>query len=102
MTGNVGQADYAYANAFLDEFCDYRNRLEVSGQRHGKTIVINWPYWSEGGMTIDERKLGWLKENMGLEPMRAADGLAAFDRIAATQGGQWLRRFGGKDRFYAS
>src|SRR5262249_2342419 len=35
--GNVGQADYATANGFMDQFAAYRNGQVASGQRHGRT-----------------------------------------------------------------
>ncbi|MCP5007584.1 MAG: SDR family NAD(P)-dependent oxidoreductase, partial [Planctomycetes bacterium] len=51
--GNIGQADYATANAFMDRFASYRNKLVESKERKGHTISINWPLWKEGGMGID-------------------------------------------------
>lgn len=53
ITGNVGQADYAAANGFMDAFAEYRNRLSANSLRQGKTISINWPLWEEGGMKVD-------------------------------------------------
>jgi polyketide synthase PksN len=51
--GNVGQADYAAGNAFMDAYARYRNRLVMAGQRHGQTLSIDWPLWLEGGMQVD-------------------------------------------------
>ena len=51
--GNVGQADYACGNAFLDAYAMHRQSLVGRGQRHGRTLSINWPMWKEGGMSID-------------------------------------------------
>lgn len=48
--GNVGQADYAYANAFLDEFAVVREGLCARGARHGRTVSVGWPAWAGGGM----------------------------------------------------
>ncbi|SDD51981.1 polyketide synthase PksJ/polyketide synthase PksN [Paenibacillus sp. CF095] len=48
--GNVGQADYAYANSFLNSFAKYRENLQIRNKRSGKTISINWPYWEERGV----------------------------------------------------
>lgn len=52
VMGNVGQADYSTANAFMDAFAQYRHAL-VGTQRSGKTLSINWPLWEDGGMSID-------------------------------------------------
>ena len=38
--GNVGQADYAAANAFMGQFAAYRNAQVAAGQRHGRTRSI--------------------------------------------------------------
>jgi len=51
--GNIGQADYATANAFMDAYAKYRNHLVASKQRYGQTLSINWPLWQEGGMRVD-------------------------------------------------
>ena len=51
--GNVGQADYAMANAYMDQFAAYRNDLAASGQRQGHALSIQWPLWQDGGMAID-------------------------------------------------
>lgn len=51
--GNMGQADYASANGFMDQFSAYRNQLINGKQRQGQTRAINWPLWQEGGMSID-------------------------------------------------
>ena len=51
--GNPGQADYASANAFMDAFAHYRNTLVRESQRWGRTLLINWPLWREGGMRVD-------------------------------------------------
>ena len=53
VTGNVGQCDYAFANAYLDAFVAARGALHARGQRPGKSLSINWPLWKEGGMRLD-------------------------------------------------
>jgi FkbH-like protein len=55
VTGNVGQCDYAYANAFMDHFARLREAKREQGQRFGKTLAVNWPLWKDGGMTIDRQ-----------------------------------------------
>lgn len=79
VLGNVGQTDYAYANGFMDYYVKKRERLVQEKKRHGHSISINWPYWLEGGMTIDEKTIEWLKENRGLYPLTNQHGIEAFE-----------------------
>src|SRR5262249_45933790 len=51
--GNMGQADYAAANAYLDAFAHTRRVQVLAGQRQGTTVSINWPLWEAGGMQIE-------------------------------------------------
>ena len=51
--GNVGQADYAAANAFLDCYAAYRNEQVRRGERRGQTLALDWPLWRDGGMQVD-------------------------------------------------
>lgn len=78
VLGSPGQVDYSLANAFMDEYAVYRNRMAAAGLRHGKTIAIHWPLWKEGGMQIPEENLRHLWETTGMAPMDSADGLAAL------------------------
>src|SRR5690606_16548632 len=78
--GNLGQADYAAANGFMDGFAAYRNGLVAKGERRGTTLSINWPLWQSGGMYIEESSWNRLREALGVQLMRAATGLQAFYR----------------------
>lgn len=78
VTGNVGQADYALANSFLDNFAVYRNRLVAGGKRFGKTISINWPFWKEGGIALDDNFIAAMKKKSGMTPLDKETGMKAF------------------------
>ena len=52
VIGNVGQADYAAGNGFMDAYACYRNELVREGQRKGNTLSIDWPLWTVGGMKV--------------------------------------------------
>ena len=80
VMGNVGQADYASANGFMDQFAAYRNRLVAEGQRHGRTRSINWPLWQDGGMRLDAASQALFQKTTGLQPMETSNGMRAFHR----------------------
>ncbi|HET8773434.1 MAG TPA: SDR family NAD(P)-dependent oxidoreductase [Thermoanaerobaculia bacterium] len=88
--GNLGQADYATANGFMDQFAAYRNRQVAAKERHGRTRSINWPLWQSGGMGIDAAGLEILRQTTGMEPLQTATGLQAFHRSVALPDDQLL------------
>lgn len=76
--GNVGQCDYSYANAFIDFFAEYREDLRRNNKRAGKTIAMNWSYWSEGGMSMNETSRDMTMRSHGLSPISTQQGIKAF------------------------
>lgn len=76
--GNIGQSDYATANAFMDVYAKYRNSLTVAQERKGRTLSINWPLWKEGGMAVDAQTEKLLMQSMGIIPMGSATGIEAL------------------------
>lgn len=83
VIGNVGQGDYALANAFLDEFTGWRNRQTAAGHRHGRTLAVNWPLWRNGGMQIDPQREQLMVEHTGIEPLSDHGGLELLRRALA-------------------
>ncbi|MFB1482194.1 SDR family NAD(P)-dependent oxidoreductase [Corallococcus sp. RDP092CA] len=88
ITGNVGQGDYAFANAFLDAFAEEREAMRVRGERHGRTVSFNWPLWAEGGMRVDASTLRFMERRGGLTPLPTALGLSVFEAGLAQEGCQ--------------
>ncbi|WP_341849651.1 type I polyketide synthase [Thermoflavimicrobium dichotomicum] len=82
--GNVGQADYAVANAFLDAYAKYRNSLVASRQRQGKTLSINWPLWKEGGMQVDHETEKMMRQTTGMTAMQTSTGIQALYQALAS------------------
>ncbi|MFZ7916636.1 SDR family NAD(P)-dependent oxidoreductase [Bacillus velezensis] len=78
VLGNVGQADYAAGNAFMDAYAAYRQSLTENGLRHGKTIAFNWTLWKDGGMQAGDETERMMKKAFGMVPLQKASGLAAF------------------------
>ncbi|WP_176560069.1 SDR family NAD(P)-dependent oxidoreductase [Brevibacillus dissolubilis] len=75
--GNPGQSDYAAANGFMDAYSAYRDELVLIGQRHGKTLSVNWPLWAEGGMRVDQETEELIRAQ-GLIPLGTREGIEAF------------------------
>jgi polyketide synthase PksN len=76
--GNVGQSDYAAANAFMDVYAGYRNTLVALEQRHGRTVAINWPLWQDGGMRMSEQAVQRMERELGLTALSTRVGIDAL------------------------
>ncbi|MGY4996982.1 SDR family NAD(P)-dependent oxidoreductase [Streptomyces sp. 900105245] len=77
-TGNLGQSDYAYANAFQLDFAESRERLRDLGERSGRTVAIGWPLWEDGGMDVDDATRRLFAQLWSMVPLRTDTGLAVF------------------------
>jgi acyl transferase domain-containing protein/tryptophanase/acyl carrier protein len=84
VTGNPGQSDYGFANAFMDSFAAERERLRAAGARSGKSLSVNWSLWADGGMKPDEQTELALKKTLGMRPLSVETGLDAFVRGLAS------------------
>ncbi|WP_276750643.1 type I polyketide synthase [Chlorogloeopsis fritschii] len=81
LTGNIGQGDYAAANAFLDAYAAYLRPSRPA-------FSINWGPWSNVGMlkaVADERI-----QAMGLEAIAPEEGQQLFDLALRQNSGQWV------------
>jgi polyketide synthase PksN len=85
--GNVGQADYACANAFLDRYIEYRNDLAKRGQRQGHSLSVDWPLWAEGGMRVSDVHLRAMHRE-GYAELPSTEGVAALYRAYASGASQ--------------
>ncbi len=81
--GNLGQVDYAYANAYLNGFAETRERLRAQGLRNGRTVAIAWPLWRDGGMRVDEATLRLYARRWDMLPMTTETGLRVFCQALA-------------------
>jgi len=82
ILGDFGYCDYAIANRFQMAYAGYRNRLQSHGRRQGKTVVINWPLWLEGGMGLSnlENTKTYLKSS-GQRFLETGEGTALFEQL---------------------
>ena len=68
--GNVGQANYASANSFLDSLAQYRRSQGLVGQS------IQWGPWAEVGMSVG---LEAQQQLVGLQQLTVAEGLDVLE-----------------------
>lgn len=80
--GNAGQCDYAYGNAFMDAYAQWREDLREKNKRHGKTISINWPLWEAGGMNLPDGERKQQLAASGWVPLTTAEGLKIWEMVA--------------------
>lgn len=69
VIGNVGQTDYAYANAYLNYFASRRNQKVKDGECYGYTKSIIWPFITDGGMCLESKYLQKMKVDLGILPL---------------------------------
>ncbi|MGY2288359.1 SDR family NAD(P)-dependent oxidoreductase [Pseudomonas sp. SDO528_S397] len=101
VTGNVGQADYAAANAFLDGFAHARNAQVSRGERRGHTLAVDWSLWAEGRMRPDAATQERLWTQRGVRPLSTAVALSALHSALAQGASQVLVAEGDLDRALA-
>ncbi|AGK51518.1 enoyl-CoA hydratase/isomerase family protein [Burkholderia thailandensis MSMB121] len=80
--GNVGQSDYAAANAYLAAYAERRHAAVESGRARGRSLCIHWPLW-DGGMAAAMADAERLHRATGMRPMDAALGVEALRRALA-------------------
>lgn len=68
--GGIGQADYAYANGFMDSLMVQCFDANLSC----RYLSINWPLWRDGGMKADKRLV------------EMAEGTSMFNMLESHQG----------------
>ncbi|HEX2924645.1 MAG TPA: SDR family NAD(P)-dependent oxidoreductase, partial [Ruminiclostridium sp.] len=84
IIGDFGACDYAVGNRFQMAYAAYRTKQFEQGRKKGRTFVINWPLWKEGGMGVgDEDNTRMYLKSSGQRSLETEEGLAIFDRIMA-------------------
>uniref|UniRef100_UPI001F58368C SDR family NAD(P)-dependent oxidoreductase n=1 Tax=Bacillus cereus group sp. BfR-BA-01441 TaxID=2920348 RepID=UPI001F58368C len=100
VMGNLGQADYASANNFMDSYTTYRNQALGLDRVKNKILSINWPFWNEGGMKLDEQTKQKMRNELGITAMESNYGLQAFYQAVATGENQIVVLHGDLKKIY--
>ncbi|PSU35484.1 SDR family NAD(P)-dependent oxidoreductase [Photobacterium lutimaris] len=100
FSGNVGQADYSYANRFQNAYCEYREQLREKGQRVGKTVAINWPLWEEGGMQTSAETQEYFVKSTGMQALSTESGLKSLELALNSDESHLIVVEGDRDKIY--
>ncbi|NVB40696.1 SDR family NAD(P)-dependent oxidoreductase [Pseudenhygromyxa sp. WMMC2535] len=84
VRGNPGQADYAYANAFMDAFVRRRERQRLTGERSGRSLAIQWPQWDGPGMRLAP-EVRELMASLGMHELPFAAGVEALELLLRSE-----------------
>lgn len=96
--GNVAQADYAMANAYLDAFAHRRAEQVLRGERQGRSLSIDWPLWEDGGMKVDAAVQDRARRLFGMSALPGPMGLAVLHQALARDAAQLVVLAGDTDR----
>ncbi|MGA8164524.1 MAG: SDR family NAD(P)-dependent oxidoreductase, partial [Waddliaceae bacterium] len=101
ILGDFGACDYAVGNRFEMAYAHYRSALKVQGERSGKAIVINWPFWKEGGMQVGtSEQADFYLRSSGQQYLTTAEGFKIFEKILCQQQTQHLVLIGEPSRVH--
>ena len=79
--GDYGSGSYATGNRFMDSYITLRARLVTKGERKGKSLSINWPYWEDGGMHLSKEEATVYFDYLGMKAIKNTTGLKIFEHI---------------------
>lgn len=98
VIGNAGQTDYAFGNAFLDEFARKRNQCVKEKKCFGKTISINWTFWKNGNMNLSKEVVDVMEESMGILPMDSQEGIQLLEKTVLCDSSQVFAAIGDRNK----
>ncbi|MFC9944107.1 SDR family NAD(P)-dependent oxidoreductase [Streptomyces pratensis] len=90
VIGDFGTCDYAVGNRFQMSYARHRDAEVRAGRLSGRTVVVNWPLWREGGMGFDHDTTTMLLKSSGQDFLETADGTALFERLLSQEATQHM------------
>ncbi|KAF3469293.1 SDR family NAD(P)-dependent oxidoreductase [Streptomyces sp. Tu 3180] len=90
VIGDFGTCDYAVGNRFQMAYARHRDAQVRAGRLSGRTVVVNWPLWREGGMGFDHDTTTMLLKSSGQDFLETADGVALFERLLSQEAAQHM------------
>lgn len=87
ILGDFGSSSYAVANRFQTAYAGWRQQQSLSG----KTVVINWPLWRDGGMQLStDGSTALYLQTSGQRLLEKGEGLQLFEQLLSQPAGQHL------------
>ncbi|MGZ8238254.1 MAG: SDR family NAD(P)-dependent oxidoreductase, partial [Methylobacter sp.] len=94
ILGDFGSCDYALGNRFQTAYAHYRN-----SRYSGKTLVINWPLWRDGGLQVgDSEQTRFYLKSSGQRSLLSDEGVRLFEQLLAQDKTQYLVLAGQAER----
>jgi acyl transferase domain-containing protein/acyl carrier protein len=82
VLGDFGSCDYSIGNRFQMAFGAYCNGRSEKSHSRSKSVVINWPLWKDGGMTIgDGQQTDMYLKSSGQRYLERQEGLRIWEEI---------------------
>lgn len=94
IKGNIGQADYSFANGFMDSY------IPLLRERYVNTNVVsvNWTVWEKGTMKLSEDKQKNLEETIGFAMLPSQAGVQAMNTIVTHGMGNCIVGYGDAEK----
>ncbi|QMU78259.1 SDR family NAD(P)-dependent oxidoreductase [Streptacidiphilus sp. PB12-B1b] len=90
VIGDFGGCDYSVGNRFQMSYARHRDAQVRAGRLSGRTVVVNWPLWREGGMGFDHDTTTTLLKSSGQDFLETPDGIALFERLLSQEATQHI------------